>query len=24
VRSHTDGWSRMFDNLERTLEAARR
>jgi len=24
VRSHKDGWSRMFDNLERALEAARR
>jgi uncharacterized protein YndB with AHSA1/START domain len=23
VRSHEDGWGKLFDNLERTLEAAR-
>jgi uncharacterized protein YndB with AHSA1/START domain len=23
VRSHEDGWSKAFDNLERTLDAAR-
>jgi uncharacterized protein YndB with AHSA1/START domain len=23
VRSHEDGWGKCFDNLERTLEAAR-
>jgi hypothetical protein len=23
VRSHEYGWSRIFDNLERTLDAAR-
>jgi uncharacterized protein YndB with AHSA1/START domain len=23
VRSHEDGWGKLFDNLERTLEPAR-
>jgi hypothetical protein len=23
VRSHEDGWTRLFDRLERTMEAAR-
>ncbi|MCW3066046.1 MAG: Activator of Hsp90 ATPase 1 family protein, partial [Solirubrobacterales bacterium] len=23
LRSHEDGWGKMFDNLQRTLEAAR-
>ena len=23
MRSHEDGWGKVFDNLERTLEAAR-